>query len=62
MGNAPLRSRLGYALVVVMLAGCSKPKEEEVEAPVPVQVATVEQGSIERIVSRIRDSLSGGPG
>ncbi len=51
MGNAPLRSWLGYAFVVLMLAGCSKPKEEEAEAPVPVQVATVERGSIERIVS-----------
>jgi len=55
---APRRPRLGFALCVALLAAllvlvcsCSKPKEEETEPVVPVQVAEVQQGPIDRIVS-----------
>ncbi len=40
------------ALPLLMVAGCSKPKEkEEAAAPAPVQVAAAAQGSIRRVVS-----------
>jgi HlyD family secretion protein len=37
-------------LLVLLLSGCSKKEEKEVEAPAPVQVAAVEQATLHKIV------------
>src|SRR4051812_29988692 len=37
-------------LAIVLLAGCAKEKETEVEAIAPVQVAAVEQATIHRVI------------
>src|SRR5579871_5462439 len=39
------------ALPLLFLAACSKPEEKETEAPAPVQVTSVTQATIQRIVS-----------
>ena len=38
-------------LACIAFAGCTKPKESEVEPVVPVQVADVQRDSVRRIVS-----------
>ena len=38
-------------IALAALAGCSKPKEAETEPVAPVQVAEVQRGSIDRVVS-----------
>jgi len=38
-------------LALIALAGCSRPKEEEIEQVAPVQVVEVQRGSIQRVVN-----------